>query len=657
MDHVFAARSNNQLAAIDERTARANLTGENLLNSEEPSAESSNGNFTTDDVQITLTNDKPIEANLSSTSSEIKPFEDDPVNRETANKNTVQNAPSNISLLNYKLVNDNTPIAQVDTFNSEPVGYHAVPETGYDYNAFQSFLNGNLNSNANSINANSNSPNNNVNVNQNSPQTPINKDTSPVQSPPVQSSPPQPLPSSSTEFYGTKTKAKSPANKLKNPEQPVDETPENRQYLPMNRFHADALNPNLLSMNRDRLNYANAANSLASYNFPPVLPSNFYGNLNSLSNLNGFNSLSQMNAISSPVNAIGRSANPAGTFSSPATSLKANLSPTNSGPNPREMFMRKSSNQNRIGTKTAGANSIYGSPPSQSISDASIPQSPFDQQQYGFQSKQQPPVGYNNENSAVQPNANQVAPVTSGSQVTNFQQQITQTNSQRINNRNPNEQTATQQASQSGIFNSILSHIPFIGFNPIRIPIFLSGSASSQPTQQLTANQFGQIVSSQSGEQNIIPTYMIAVNSQSQNAQPINQNQLAEQSVANPTQNKVANNQPSSSSPTGQQQAANSGFVSTMFNRPIAIYNRLTRPLGLSKPALHYSDLPVDSLTEQNLSNLQNYLLSLQDYLQISPPPMMNQNLYETVRQITPQMLVSILQNDKAYRDLMARKS
>lgn len=432
-------------------------------------------------------------------------------------------------------------------------------------------------------------------------------------------------------------------------------------------YLAALLNQNLA--NRDRLNLANAlglGNSMGYTNF--LLPNNYqYSDQSNVQNLNGFIPIGQTNTISNPPNMISSPANvisspanaitspatsnsAAGTVSSPATSLNAN--PTNSGPNPHEMFTRKSTmNQNRFGTKTAGANSIYGSPTSQSISDLSIPQSPVEQL-YGFQGRQQPTVIQNNENSAVQPGNQQVA---SGPQAVNGQQ-TSQTNSQRINNRNPNEATAPQQqqTSQGGLINSFISHIPFIGFNPIRLPgIIISGSAPSQQPPQMTANQVGQPVSPQSGQagqgyQNVqLGGQVYGIRPESQNAQQISPNQLGEQSaVANPTQNsiqnqspnKVISNQPSSA--TGQ--AANPG--STTFNRPVSIYNRigsfLGRPFVWNKPnSIMYAagnrDLPflAEMTPEQQMQNLQTILqlysalsyMSLQDILGQSHPHLLNQ--------------------------------
>lgn len=706
------ARSNSQLvAAINERTSKANLTSENLLNSEEaaPVELNNNGNFTTDDVQVTLTNDKTFDGNLSST--EVKPFEDDPANKETANKNAPHNAPSNSSPTNYNLNNDNQPIAQLDTFNTENLGYNSMPENmdatsfqcssctfagylnsdqisrccslGYgtcchnnaNSNLNSNTLNNNYNSNTNSVNgnnANNISPansnpvtqnsvvNSNQNV-QNAPQTVSNKNASP--------SPP-----SSPEFYGTKTKTKSTTNKVKSPEQSVDENQDIRQYFPsqsysgINQINPNQINPNILNqIYMNRFNYANGLNNLNNLNslgyIIPGLTNNFqYSNL----------SPSQMNTVRnlmSPVNTIV----PENTVASPVASSNANLSPANIPPNPNEMFSRKTLNQNRMGTKTAGASSNYDR--GQSISDASVQQSVQQsaqqhavdqQQQYGFQSKQQPVV-QNNENvvqsnviqsNVIQPITNQPAPPTVNSPQTVNVQQTPQTNTQRINNRNPNEQTATQQqASQGGIsnaFSSFISHIPFIGFNPIRIPVVFG--STSQP-QRLTVNQMGQIMAGPSQSDYSDPNTpnfpygtVIGLSPQSQNAQQINPNQLSEQSVPNQNQlqNKVSGNQQTAAATgTNQQQqpANNSGFVATMFSRPMAIYNRLggyfTRPFGSSKPTyLQYANnqfsqlIPIDMPTDPNLYNLQNYA---QYY---SPPVTGNQNLIDTYGQINPQLLM-----------------
>ena len=694
------ARSNSPVVAINERASRTNLTSENLLNSEEaPPVESGNGNFTTDDVQITMTNEKLIEANLSSTGGEVKPFEDDPVN--TANKNTIHSAPSNSSPTHYS---DNQPFGQVDTFTSEQMGYNSFPEN-FDATAFHcnscslsnlpnimnseqiskccsigftnccsnspnsnlnTNINANFNDNVNNINANLNNLNshnlNSVVTNQSSPQTVSNKNASP-----------QSAPSGNAEFYGTKSKAKQPASKAKGPEQPADENQDLRQYLPLQGYNQLSIDPNVLnSLLMNRFAYANGLNGLGysnNYNnFLSGLPSNFqYSNINSLNNQNGFSpSSGQLSIISSPMNAFKNQAISnveTSIANNPATSLNSNPSPASS-PNPHDKFSRKTSIPNRMGTKTAGANSNYGS---SSIGDASVQQSAIDQQQqYGFQSKQQPV--HNSEN-VVQPNF--VQPVNSPQPV-NIQQapqqvaqqtpQVPQINGQRINNRNPNEQTVTQQqASQGGIsnaFNSFISHIPFIGFNPIRIPVIFSSGSASQP-QQMGANQVIAMASqSDLGEpnmQNYQPfSQIVAVRPQSQNAQPINPNQLADQSVSNPTQNQIQNKVTGSQAATGQQQPANSGLVATMFSRPMALYNRLggyfTRPFGSGKPTLLYMNQHVDP----NDPNMQNYLPFY------SSPLANNPNLIEILSQINQMNQMNPLffvQAEKALRDMSGRSA
>ena len=141
---------------------------------------------------------------------------------------------------------------------------------------------------------------------------------------------------------------------------------------------------------------------------------------------------------------------------------------------------------------------------------------------------------------------------------------------------------------------------------------------------------------------------MIAIRPQSQNAQLINPSQLAEQSAANPAQNQIQNqsqDKVSGSQAASQQPANNSGFVATIFNRPMALYNRIggyfTRPFGSNKPALHYANnpyLPVDlnALIDQYGQNAQNMLFY--------PPFALNQNHYD-VSGLNPMLMY--LQNEK----------
>lgn len=620
------------------RLSGANLTNEAPINSPNDntrlheeitsSIEPASSNFTMEDAQITLANDKTIESNVSN--SDAKPFEED------LNKTPVSNNPPNPSQYYNDLYNN--MVSQINILNSDNLEYSnnealkcapcslltgvenvlSSPQlercctSGFKGCCSESFKNSNNNIRQNIPSTTINEQNNSqplTNLSNNSPinpnaQIPTNKNTQP---------------SSTPELYGTKTKSRSPAAKISNPVERPEEQIDVRQQFQKPAMNSNAPIPGyipglqnayILSQKDNKIYYEpldkNYNQMIA--NMQPYPYTNQYGNLNLFNNLYGHQF---------------------------------------------EHFGRKTSNPNRYGTKSGSS--------TQSISDSSINQAVAVEQQ--FQSKQQ-----SNEN--IQPITNSVAmsqsidnnlPISSNNndQATNqinTAQQNANINTQRINTRNPTEITQQQQHPQQGgitnAFSSFVSHIPFIGFNPIPV-VFGSTNQQQQQQQQISSPQMAQIVTTADNQANgqIIqsnyPTNypyntVIAIRPQTQNAQLINPSQLQTKVVAQaspqPTNNQAV------------QTVQNPGFVSTIFSRPYNLYQRIggyfTRP---NKPILHYANsqyIPIDYLTPELLNdpNVQNL------FQQYSHPITTgsNQNAFDTVGQFNPNLYFQLLKEAAA---------
>lgn len=730
--------SSNLPNASGARTSRTNLTNDEPVRANEeivPSQElqSNAGNFTTDDVQITMTNDKQADSNL--TNSEAKPFEDNLPNNKETNKEISASQYSNIVPSSaFNTMNNNIPITQIDTFNTnENLEYSALSNdfqcmacstslelfnsnqltrcciAGYN-SCCTGLSNQNLNgqnsassTNVHGQNGVSNPTSVNTNSNVHSINTPINSPASSPVNNPVSNSPTNNVaninnptsstnrnaqPASNVEFYGTKrSKQQSPANKVKSQDLPAKENTDARQSIPAVYNSAAALssigfNPALFNglylNNRDRMVYSNGLSNPTYNNYLAGLPANLhYSNLNGLSGLN-LNNLN-LNNLYSNLNNMNSNLN---NMNSNLNNMNSNLIPTtNSNTNQiarNDLFSRKTANQaNRYGTKTASpavANANL-------ISDSSISQPIVTEQQY--QSKQSQP---NNENVQMIQSGNPSVLITNAPASNNPAQQQSTNNQQRLNDRNPNL-TTQQQQSQGGIsnaFNSLISHIPFIGFNPIPVAFgFSSPQSSAQQAQQqinnqaqvaqlLSASDGGNVVDNAQTLQNYPYGTVIAIRPQSQNAQLITANQLQGatqlQQSNQQLQTKVNSNnaQPANTTP-----AQPTGFVSTILSRPYNFYQRIggyfTRPnfLSSSKPVLHYANnqlIPLDLMSSDllngdNLSNLQNMLQNIQYYSQPINANLLNtnQNNYETVGQVNPNplFLYSLLQNEqnKLYKE------